>query len=391
MPTTGSAYRAGCEKALRLACALALLAAMPVPARAEADAERPGEAPALELHAAYTAEVWHNSGGERRGWRYLDNLDVTAELDLDRATGWQGATAFAYVLYNNGRSVSELAGDTQAISNIETGVEAVRLFEAWIEQDLGSGASAKFGLYDLNSEFDALEASALFIGSAHGIGTDISQSGEAGPSIFPVTSFALRLQAQVHERVALRVAVLDGVPGNPDHPRRTAIKLGHGDGALLIGEADMALGDVRVLASGWGYTARQERLDGTGKASSHGAYLRAESVLHEGASHRLLAFGRAGWASGEANPFGTFLSGGVLLSLEDAWEFGAAIAHARTSRAARRTGPMERAETVLELTMAKQLAQWLSVQPDLQYVIDPGAIPGRNNALAVGLRVTAGF
>jgi porin len=50
----------------------------------------------------------------------------------------------------------------------------------------------KIGLYDLNSEFDVIEAAALFLNPSHGIGPDFAQSGRNGPSIFPVTSLAIR-------------------------------------------------------------------------------------------------------------------------------------------------------------------------------------------------------
>ena len=48
---------------------------------------------AFELSAAYTAEVWRNEGGVKDGWRYLDNLDVVLEADLERAVGWEGTAA----------------------------------------------------------------------------------------------------------------------------------------------------------------------------------------------------------------------------------------------------------------------------------------------------------
>jgi porin len=47
----------------------------------------------------------------------------------------------------------------------------------------------------------------------------------------------------------------------------------------------------------------------------------------------------------------------------------------------------ERAETALELTYLVAPAPWLSVQPDLQYVIDPGTDGALDDALVLGLRV----
>ena len=119
------------------------------------------------LEATYTGEVIANAaGGMRRGTRYLDNFDLVLEADLGRVMGWQGAELHVYGLYNNGRAFSELVGDAQAPSNIETGTRAVRLYEAWINQQITPAISLKAGLYDLNSEFDALEAAGLFTASA---------------------------------------------------------------------------------------------------------------------------------------------------------------------------------------------------------------------------------
>ncbi|MEA2714557.1 MAG: hypothetical protein QOK27_2518, partial [Gemmatimonadales bacterium] len=44
-------------------------------------------------------------------------------------------------------------------------------------------------------------------------------------------------------------------------------------------------------------------------------------------------------------------------------------------------------ETTMELTYLAQLGSWLSVQPDLQYVIHPGGTRSTRNAVVLGLRV----
>lgn len=381
----------------RFAAAIALCAAS-VPLNAEAQAENhthrqlpqhevPGKT--LSVEVAYTADIWHNSGGVEDGTRYLDNLDLIAQLDLERAIGWQGAKAHAYVLYNGNSSLSELTGDSQVASNIETGVRALRLYEFWIEAPLGQNANLKLGLYDLNSEFDALETSSLFVGSAHGIGTDISQTGKNGPSIFPSTSLAARLQLGLAENLAIRAAVLDGVPGDPLHPARTAIKLGGGDGALLISEIDFGNADRRLIAGAWGYTSRFETHDSLSTAGSSGYYLRGEAKIASPGNGALRGFFRLGAASGEVNPFDRFASAGLSYEIENQGKFGLAAAHARFSRDFRIANPgTEAAETSLELTYARDLAPWLQIQPNLQWVLNPSGDPTLDNALVFGLRLT---
>jgi porin len=53
--------------------------------------------------------------------------------------------------------------------------------------------------------------------------------------------------------------------------------------------------------------------------------------------------------------------------------------------------PVKRRETVFELTYRTRLAPWLALQPDAQYIIDPGTDPALGNALAVGLRFEIGW
>src|SRR5689334_2735302 len=90
--------------------ASAAAAAVAVPAAAAAE----DAAPALTLQALYTADatgVVH--GVKPRAGRYLDNLDLTADLDLGKAVGWSGATLHAYALNNSGGAPNDIAGTLQ--------------------------------------------------------------------------------------------------------------------------------------------------------------------------------------------------------------------------------------------------------------------------------------
>lgn len=349
--------------------------------------------PPLLLETSYTFDVLSNlSGGLRRGTRYLDNLDLVAEADLERLVGWSGALVHVYGLYNNGTPFGSLVGDEQVISNIETGTRAVRLYEAWISQEVGETASLKLGLYDLNSEFDSLDSSGLFTGSAHGIGTDFSQSGENAPSIFPVTSLAARASVEVASGWHVRAAVLDAVPGDPARPNRTAIKLG--DGALLVGEIEAPIASGGKLLFGhWRYTAPQDRLDGSAGKGADGFYLRGETTLIREAGTQgqgLDGFFRLGLADGGFYRFGGFASAGLnwtgAIDGRDEDQIGFAIASAITSGEDRRLSGSERTETAFELTYRAVVNDWLSIQPGAHYIVNPAADPTIPNAFAIGLR-----
>ena len=371
------------------------------------------EAPPIDLAVVYTAEVLRNTrGGLGTGARYLDNLDVTLTVDAERAMGWRGATLFAYGLYNNGVAFSDdLVGSAQGLSNIETGVRAARLYEAWIEQRFASDrASVKFGLYDLNSEFDTIEAAALFLNPSHGIGPDFSQSGRNGPSIFPVTSLGVRGDYKLAERWLVRAAILDAVPGDPNRPERTTVKLGDGEGALAAVELNYLDSRTKAAVGHWRYTGRFESLSPP-TAAGDPAQSRGNDGIYAFVEHRLTREraeeeqGLAGWvrlglADEKRNPIGRYA--GVGLSYtgavrgRDQDQVGVAIAVAEFGGVLRRSSalagePLDRREVNIEATYRAPLTSWLTLQPDVQYVINPGGRPGVADALILGLRAEVGF
>lgn len=359
----------------------------------------------VTVSVVYTADIRSViDGGAGHGTRYLDNLDLQVALDAERLIGWHGTRAFVYGIYDNGRSISALAGDVQGISNIETRVRAARLFEAWVEQDIGRTASIKAGLYNLNSEFDTTQSGGLFLLSSHGIGADIAQTGRAGPSIFPVTSLAVRGEMKLGEHWLGRVAVLDGVPGDPDHPRRTAIRLSRRDGALIIGEVNYLRGGTKAAIGAWGYTARFDPLLPSGEPGrgNRGAYIFTEHRLKGARSDD--AAGLAGWlrfgiADTRYNRIGSYLGGGLvytgLTSERDDDQIGVSFASAdfgdryRRSRALAGHATDDR-EIVFEAVYNAVVAPWLSVQPDLQYVANPGGSSELADAIVIGLRIKIG-
>lgn len=367
---------------------------------------------AVEVSAIYTGEILGTTrGGLERGSRYLDNLDVTLTIDGERALGWAGATLFAYLLYNNGEPFSdELLGAAQGVSNIETGVRAVRLYEAWVEQRFASGrASIKFGLYDLNSEFDAIETAALFLNPSHGIGPDFSQSGRAGPSIFPSTSIAVRGDYKLADRWLVRAAVLDGVPGDPDRPKRTAVKLSEADGALGVVELNYMDDRTKAALGYWRYTASFQPLSGrssTGAPASQGgndgvyAFVERKLTREADDAQGLAGWVRVGVADEQLNAIRRYAGAGLaytgLLGGRPQDQVGLAVGVARFGEPFRRSAALAghapaRDELIIEATYRAPLTPWLTLQPDIQYVVDPGGDREASDALVLGLRAEVGF
>ena len=362
------------------------------------DAASAEDASAVSFAADYTTDLLANvSGGADTGFRRLDSLDVTLGVDLERFIGLDHTQVFVYGLYNNGQSISELAGDAQAVSSIEAPVEAARLYEAWIDHRFGGGPlSVRAGLYDINSEFDVLEATNFFIHGAHGTGTDLGQSGRNGPSVFPFTSLAARAEIDFGGGLKFRTAIADGAPGDPDHPKRTAVKLGNGDGAFIISEAEFSNDRFRVIGGGWNYTSEFERYDGAMGDDNDGFYAGGEISLTghalEGA-RGVVAFLRAGQADGDYNQFSKYYSAGLvwktpLLAEGDAIGLGVAWSHASAAFLA--ANPFFAGnEAAIEFSASVAATEWLTVQPQVQYIINPSAEAGLDDAVVVGVRASA--
>ncbi|MDZ7770630.1 MAG: hypothetical protein U5K38_16970 [Woeseiaceae bacterium] len=65
------------------------------------------ESPAIQLEVAYTGDIWTSvSGGIGSGSAYLDNLDVTLDIDAESLWGLSNTRFFLYGLYNNGSDFS---------------------------------------------------------------------------------------------------------------------------------------------------------------------------------------------------------------------------------------------------------------------------------------------
>lgn len=357
------------------------------------------------LDAVYVADIWHNfRGGLRTGTKYLDNLDLMLTVD-SRAFGVEDGTFFAYGLYNNNTTLSDtLVGDAQTISNIDA-TQHFRLEEFWYEQRFADGAaSIKAGLIDLNSEFDAKDTASLFIDSSHGIGPDFSQTGKNGPSIFPSTSLAVRLDWKIRRNLLVRVAAFDAVPNDPAHPKR--LKLSWDEGTLFVAEAEYTLiSGTRIGVGGWQYTSRFDPIlavNGRKVRGNNGLYLYAEGPLYresQGLNKGLDGFIRIGVADSTINQFASYWSAGVVYTgpFRDraADRIGLAIAYAVNGSDFKQSiltggGLADNAEINIEMTYRAQLTDWFAVQPDIQYVINPGAAGGLENALVAGLRFEIG-
>ncbi len=368
-------------------------------------------------------------GGAERGGTYSGLLNLGLYVDGNALPGWDGTLGYVDLSWIHGGQPSEWVGDAQGVSNISAPA-ALRVYEAWVQKNApGNRFSALAGLYDLNSEFYNVQAATLFLNSSFGIGPAFSQSGRAGPSLYPRTAFAARVAFKPTPSTVLRAALANGVPFERDDGSHALHR--SGDGALLVAEyavldrPDLAerpprrrqfrIGrspsppgyDDKLAVGGWYYTATFDDLseraaDGTPlrRRGSGGVYLAAQKLLHDAGGRRVSAFAQGGAGDGRTNRFGSYLGAGLVAT---GWvrpgtpdELGLAVAVARNGAhyldAQRRQGePATRAETAFELSYLIPVSDRFAIQPDLQYVVHPNTDPRLANSLSFQLRFEIAF
>jgi porin len=309
------------------------------------------------------------------------------------------------VLNNLGGMPNDRAGTLQGINNIEVASHRLRLFEAWIDQKFGAHTSVRAGLYNLNSEFYANASAALLIAPAFGVGSEIAATGPNGPSIFPSTALAVRVDQGIGKAGYVRAALLNATASTLGDPQ--GVNLSFDDGALVIAEAGLAGAAGKIGVGAWRYTRRQDDIYATDAAGhpvrrhAEGLYVLAERPLGDPDQVRAVSmFARAGISDGQTTPFKGGWQAGLLMSkvfasrpdsqislgtnqgyISDGYRQSLRDAGIRTKAA----------ETAFELTYADKVAKLLTLQPDMQVILDRGGEKDADPVLVIGMRTSMVF
>jgi porin len=387
--------------ALTVAISIAALAVAQGAAAQEPAAQEKTAQPAFTYQAVLTADVQGvASGGAAHGARYLHNIDLVGDLDLEKAIGWRGATLHGYILNNAGGAPNDLAGTLQGVDNIEVALPRTRLFELWIEQALGEHASLRAGLYNLNSEFYANDSAGQLIAPPFGIGSELAATGPNGPSIFPSTGLGARLNINLGEASYLRMAVLNaksGVVGDPG-----GVDFGFSDGVLGIAEFGRS-GPARLAIGAWRYSEKQEDIrdtvlgGGPALRTAQGIYLLGDHPIFEGKNGQAATgFFRVGLSDGDTTPFSGGWQAGIQVAKpfasrpDSAFSIGVQQGHLATKFRANLNDvgiDPGRAESGVEMTYSDRLGSRITVQPDLQWTHTPGGDKAAKDVVLVALRL----
>lgn len=359
-------------------------------AAAPALADPTDKLPTLTVATRETFDAFDVPAGIDPGTAILNKIQVSATLRGEQL-GLNGWLVHAQGIRFDGQSLSRRLGDIQTADNIEA-VPATRLFEAYLSKMWDNGdhsLALRFGLIDLNSQFDSVDPASLMLNSSHGIGPDLSRSGRNGPSIYPVTATGSTVTWVKSKKLTFRLGLFDGVAGSPSAPHAfLAERLKPSDGLLVIGQTDWQLTkNSRVEAGAWGYTAAQQGPDGR-KAHDHGAYGSYEAPLD--LLPHLNFWVRAGFAHAQAQSIAGYVGGGIVqqgtVSGRPDDRLGIAIAHAIIGEPAVHALGLHHAETSFEITYQTKISRRFVIQPDVDYIHHPAGIARAPDSLGIGVR-----
>jgi porin len=380
-----------------------------------------------------TNEVWGNvTGGIKRGASYDGVTLMGVGLDTQRAFGWEGGTINVSAWNIRGRSIS-----TDNLLNLQTasGILAApttRLWEVWFQQSFLDGRfDVKIGQQSLDQEFMTSQYSGLFLNTMMGWPMLPSADLYAGGPAYPLSSLGIRLRTQLGNGfTALGGVFQDNPPGGPfnaDSQLLGSTRWGGNfnlrTGALFIAEVQYALNqpsngdmDYGSRASGlpgayklgmWIDTAPfpSQRFDNTGLSLADPASNGVPQMLRnnfsiygvvdqmiwrpsEDSPRAIGVFARMMGAPGDRNLINFSVNAGVTLKAplpgrdDDTVGIGFGIAKVSNGAAAldRDTAffsggpfPVRGSETFIEVTYQIQATGWWQLQPDFQYVFNPGA------------------
>jgi porin len=386
----------------------------------------------VHLYAGYTGEVLGNvSGGLRRGAVYEGLFELAVDLDTEKLGLWRNGLVHVSSIYPHGSSVSRYVGDILTVSNIDA-FDSWRLYELWIEQRFADERfSVRFGQLLVDEEFTFSKAAENFINSAFGWPAFISGNVvNTGPAFY-VAAPGVRLRYEPSERFFVQSGVYDGdtfdsPTGDPHvNASGTRIHLSGEQGIYWISEAGYHFkgasleGEYKVGA--WLHTGDftsnfHDRngdpyllsgLEPKQHARNFGAYIAANQEIWRDEEANVAVFGRFGGSPPDRSLFTWVFDGGItatgVLPGRTDDKIGAGVAYASLSRDIRKAERLDARlngnessgfsdyEAVLELFYSVQITKWWTIQPDFQWIFNPGANTRASDAVVVGLRTSIAF
>ena len=357
-------------------------------------------------YATYTTALLGNPvGGQQQGFEYSGDLDLGVAIDLERLWGLPGLVFTASGSWRSGRDLS-----TQAIGNIFTAAQTVggttiRLHNLHLEQSLfDDQLSLLVGRMGMGDEFLTSPLYENFVQAAFNANVFSITANLPSFTSHPGATWGLRTRAELNENWYVMAgayysdaSLLDNETHGVDFSFRDDA------GVTLIGQigyrfhqGPQASGLPGNYAIGGYYDSgsfsdfsRSQQKETNG---NYTLYLMMDQMIYrEDGPHSdqgLTPFLTAAFApEQDRNTFPYFFSVGLiyqgLLPGRDSDVAALGLAYGSFSKHLRN----QDFEMVLELNYAIALTPWLTVQPAVQYIMNPAGLDDIPDAVVVGAQI----
>jgi porin len=350
----------------------------------------------LSFEIVYLQDMfWNTRGGmnSRDSGEYPRLLGLYLELDTAKAGLWENGTFFLSLEHHSGHSPSEHTGDWQMLDNIDAD-RLNQVSEFWYKHAfLDNKLWLKLGKMEANADFSYIETGLEFINSSAGLIPTVpipsypDQDWGAVIGVDPVDWFGCKFgmyQGDIdgsrsvgHTIDQLRGPMLIVEPS-------FKYKLGELPGAVNIG----AWWNGRDFEAYHRYPSHHENY---GKAwGFYGFWQQQLWKENPGATddgQGIGLFAQYGWAPKDRFEVEDYMGGGLrwqgAIPERDNDVLGLGAFNVYFSD---RADHRQHSETAVELFYKAQLTGWLAVQPDMQYITNPGGDIDKN-AFVLGGRV----
>jgi porin len=370
------------------------------------------------------------SGGVQQGATMQGVTTATLQVDTAKAFGLQGGTFNVSALQIHGRSLSPFYLDNLQTANGTEAEDATRLWELWYDQAFDqSHVDIKLGQQSIDQEFIVSKYSGLFVNTMAGWPLVPSSDLYGGGPAYPLSSLGVRVQFKPTDNIAVLAGVFDDNPaGGPfaDDPQSGdagGTRFNLNTGALFIAEFQYSInqpsagGTAQSGAGGSGLPGTyklgfwydtgsfpDQAIDNNGLSLANPAS-DGDPLIHHGnfsiygvmdqtvwvqspsGARSLNVFARLMGAPVAQNLISFSANGGVTLTDplpgrdKDTAGIDLGIGHVSgqvadlneaTAFFSGMPTPVRGTETLIELTYQAQITPWLQIQPDAQFVFNPG-------------------
>jgi porin len=382
----------------------------------------------ITFNVQYAAEVWSNvTGGESTVTVYTGLMTLQGNVDLQKLVGWQGASVSTRWYWPSGQDISatNLGNNIFTISNI-AGFPTFRMNELWFQQNfLSNRISIRLGQLAADSQFGVSTYETVFLNGTFAWSPDLYTNIQNGGPAYPMGVPGVQLALTPLNWLTYQGAVFQGNVFPQDvnqHGFRWDLSASNGyfsihelNFRMIQGAESSGLpGEFKI--GGWFDTAPDPDASNT-QPWNYGLYFIVDQMLYRvpqpgpapavsnnrkqtaapsQTDKGLGIFTHIGLAPRNSSVINFYVDGGLnykgLIPTRDNDVLGVAFdyGHLNNNPQGNDGSSNPGYEIVLEATYQMELTQWLSLQPDVQYVIHPSGTDTAN-ALVLGAQATVSF